>query len=141
MSRLRPELTVERFNRASERFLPGRLGVELVTLEQGRATSRMVLDTGHLAPNARLHAASIVALADTTAGHATMAHLPEGAVSFATIELKSNHLATLTDGTLACVATARHLGRNTQVWDAVVTDEATGRELALYRCTQMALYG
>lgn len=141
MSRLRPELTVEHFNRASERFLPGRLGVELVALEQGRATSRMALDTGHLAPNARLHAASIVALADTTAGHATMAHLPEGAVSFATIELKSNHLATLTHGTLACVATARHLGRNTQVWDAVVTDEATGRELALYRCTQMALYG
>lgn len=141
MSQLRPEMTVEHFNRESERFLPGQLGVELVALEHGRAASRMALDTRHLAPNARLHAASIIALADTTAGHATMAHLPEGAVSFATIELKCNHVGTLTEGALACVATALHLGRNTQVWDAVVTDEATGRQLAFYRCTQMALYG
>lgn len=140
MSSLRDELTVEHFNRESEHFLPGQLGIELLTLEQGQASSRMVLHPKHMAPNARLHAASIIALADTTTGHATMAHLPEGAVSFATIELKSNHLGTLTHGTIACVATARHLGRNTQVWDAVVTDEATGRKIALYRCTQMVLY-
>ena len=28
----------------------------------------------------------------------------------------------------------------TQVWDAVVLDEATARTLALFRCTQMVLY-
>ena len=32
-----------------------------------------------------------------------------------------------------------HGGRNTQVWDAVVTDEATGKTIALFRCTQMIL--
>jgi MFS family permease len=32
------------------------------------------------------------------------------------------------------------LGRNTQVWDAVVTDEANGRKIALFRCTQMILW-
>ncbi len=26
------------------------------------------------------------------------------------------------------------------VWDTVVTDEASGRTLALFRCTQMILY-
>ncbi len=36
--------------------------------------------------------------------------------------------------------TAQHLGRCTHVWDAEVTDEASGRKLALFRCTQMILW-
>ena len=34
---------------------------------------------------------------------------------------------------------AQHLGRQTQVWDAQVTNESTGRTIALFRCTQMVL--
>jgi 1,4-dihydroxy-2-naphthoyl-CoA hydrolase len=139
MSKLRPEFTVDRLNRDAENCLPGHLGVEFLTLEQGRASGRMAIRPEHLAPNGRLHAASIIALADTMTGHATMSHLPEGAKSFATIELKSNHLGTLTAGAIACVATAQYLGETTQLWDAVVTDEMTGRQLVLYRCTQMIL--
>ena len=33
-----------------------------------------------------------------------------------------------------------HLGRTTQVWDAVVTHKETGKTLALFRCTQLVLY-
>lgn len=139
MSILRTDLTVDSLNRDAADCLPGFLGVEFLSLEQGRASSRMPLRPIHMAPNQRLHAASLIAMADTTTGHATMAHLPAGARSFATIELKSNHLGTLTEGAIACVATAAHLGRMTQVWDAVVSDEATGRQLVLYRCTQMIL--
>ena len=102
--------------------------------------SRMPLKKLHIAPNEFLHAASVVALADTTCGYATFAHLPESAQSFTTIELKSNHLATVKEGNILCLATAQHLGKNTQVWDAVVSDEATGRKIALFRCTQMILY-
>lgn len=81
-----------------------------------------------------------MALADTTCGYATLAHLPEGAASFTTIELKSNHLGTVREGVILCAAHAQHLGRTTQVWDAVVTDAASGRSLALFRCTQMILW-
>ena len=41
---------------------------------------------------------------------------------------------------VACAATLVHGGRNTQVWDAVVTAEETGKTIALFRCTQMVLY-
>jgi 1,4-dihydroxy-2-naphthoyl-CoA hydrolase len=92
-----------------------------------------------LAPNGFLHAATIVALADTSAGYATIAHLPEGAGGFTTIELKTNFLGTLTEGLLLCTATAVHSGRLTQVWDAEVRSE-DGRRLALFRCTQMVLW-
>lgn len=139
MSKLRSDLSVAQLNRDAEGCLPGYLAVEFLTLTQGRATSRMPIHPFHLAPNHRLHAGAIVTLADTTCGHATMAHLPEGASSFATIELKSNHLGTVTQGAIACVATALYLGEDTQVWDAEVTDEPSGRTLALFRCTQIIL--
>ena len=47
---------------------------------------------------------------------------------------------TLRDGAVRCRATPAHLGRTTQVWDAVVTNEADGKTIALFRCTQMVLW-
>ncbi len=140
MSRLRPEVTVEILNERGGEYLPGYLGIEMRDLAENTLSSRMLVRQLHIAPNEFLHAASVVALADTTCGYATIAHLPTGAESFTTIELKSNHLSTVREGTIVCVATAQHLGRNTQVWDAVVTDEASGRKIALFRCTQMILW-
>jgi len=140
MSILRPEVTIEVLNERGSEYLPGYLGIEMVELVPNSLSSRMQIRKLHFAPNDFLHAASVVALADTTCGYATVAHLPAGAESFTTIELKSNHLGTLREGSIACTATAQHLGRNTQVWDAVVTDAANGRKIALFRCTQMILW-
>ena len=140
MSKLRPEITVDILNERGSEYLPGYLGIEIRSLAENTLSSRMPVRRLHIAPNEFLHAASVVALADTTCGYATIAHLPPGAESFTTIELKSNHLGTVREGSIACVATAQHLGRNTQVWDAVVTDEANGRKIALFRCTQMILW-
>jgi len=137
---LRPDVTLDWLNELGTEYLPGFLGVEMLELAPGRLRSQMKLAQQHFAPNNFLHAASIVALADTTCGYATIAHLPEGAASFTTIELKSNHLGTVREGALLCAAHAQHLGRTTQVWDAVVTDAASERTLALFRCTQMILW-
>ncbi len=140
MKKLRTDVSCESFNRDAAEYLPGYLGIEITRVDEGFAHGRMGIKTLHFAPNEFLHAASIVALADTTCGFATIAHLPEGAESFTTIELKSNHLGTLREGSVSCEASAQHLGRTTQVWDAVVSDEASGRTLALFRCTQMVLW-
>lgn len=140
MGALRSDTSVDILNERGKEFLPGYLGVEMTALAEGTLSARMAVKRLHVAPNEFLHAASVVALADTTCGYATLAHLPDGATSFTTIELKSNFLGTVREGAVACVATAQHLGRTTQVWDAVVTDEATGRRIALFRCTQMILW-
>ena len=140
MVTLRADISISELNERSSEYLPGYLGIEILELAPNTLHSRMPIKKLHFAPNDFLHAASIVALADTSCGYATIAHLPEGAQSFTTIELKSNHMGTVKEGSIACVATAQHLGRNTQVWDAVVTDEANGRKIALFRCTQMILW-
>jgi 1,4-dihydroxy-2-naphthoyl-CoA hydrolase len=140
MNGLREDVSVELLNQRGSEYLPGFLGIEMLELKANSLHSRMPIKKLHFAPNDFLHAASIVALADTTCGYATMAHLPDGAQSFTTIELKSNHLATVKEGGILCLASAQHLGRSIQVWDAVVTDEATGRKIALFRCSQMILW-
>ena len=89
-----------------------------------------------MAPNGFLHAASVIAIADTAAGYGSIANLPTGASGFTTIELKSNHLGTALDGTIECVAKPVHLGKTTQVWDAVVTHRESGKTIALFRCTR-----
>jgi uncharacterized protein (TIGR00369 family) len=120
--------------------LPGLLGIDLIDLSDGSSTMRMEIGERHLASNGYLHAASVVALADTTAGYGCVANLPDGATGFTTIELKSNHLGTQLDGALVSAGTLAHGGRTTQVWDVTVTAEATGKKIALFRCTQMILY-
>jgi 1,4-dihydroxy-2-naphthoyl-CoA hydrolase len=127
------------FNTMQAGTLPGVLGVEILAIDDTGVSGRMAVTASHLAPNGYLHAASVVMLADTCCGYGCIFHLPEGAQSFTTIELKSNHLGTARDGVIACTATPVHLGRTTQVWDATVRSEA-GKTIALFRCTQMILW-
>ncbi|MCB1901068.1 PaaI family thioesterase [Cognatazoarcus halotolerans] len=139
MHKLNPDCTLEGLNKRLPGSLPGWFGIEMTRLEPGLLVAEMVIRPEMLAPNGFLHAASVIALADTCAGFATIAHLPRGAENFTTVELKSNFLGTQTEGALRCVATAVHTGRMTQVWDAEVVG-GDGRRLALFRCTQMILW-
>jgi uncharacterized protein (TIGR00369 family) len=132
--------SVDELNAWSPGTLPGLLGIVITAVEAGRVTGEMPIRPDLLAPNGYLHAASVVGLADTISGYGTRANLPEGARGFTTIELKSNFLGTALEGVLDCEATMQHGGRTTQVWDAIVRDRASGRTIALFRCTQMILY-
>lgn len=117
--------------------LPGLLGVQVLSHTAGRLTAGLDVRAEVLAPNGYLHAATVVALADTACGLATRALLPADATGFTTLELKSNFLGTAREGRIEVLATAAHAGRTTQVWDAVVT--AGERTIALFRCTQQVL--
>ena len=132
--------TPEQFNELGRGFLPGHTGVEITEVSRDAFKGRMAVREAAMAPNGFLHAASIISLADTLAGYATIASLPDGAEMFTTIELKANFMSTLRDGAIAAIAVPVHRGRTTQVWDVEVTDEASGRRLALFRCTQAVLW-
>jgi uncharacterized protein (TIGR00369 family) len=132
--------TADQLNDLLPGTLPGLLGVVVDSHEPGRLTAHLDVRPDLLAPNGYLHAATVVALADTACGLATRALLPEGSVGFTTLELKTNFLGTAREGRISVVATNAHAGRTTQVWDAVVTTEDTGRTTALFRCTQSVLW-
>lgn len=131
---------LEKLNERGAGKLPGLVGLEILAAERGAIHSRLELRDELLAPNGYLHAATVVALADTSCGYGCFITLPEGAEGFTTIELKTNFLGTKREGVIECEAKLSHGGRTTQVWDATVTDEESGKSIALFRCTQMILY-
>lgn len=121
-------------------FLPDHLGLEWLEARPGYVKGRFEVRPHHLAPNTFLHAASIIALADSACGYGCIISKPDGAMNFTTIELKANFLGTARQGGVAVEAKLTHSGRTTQVWDATVTNETDGKSIALFRCTQMLLY-
>ena len=121
-------------------YLPGLLGIEILKVEPALVESRLAVRREVMAPNDFLHAATVVALADTSCGYGCVANLPRGASGFTTIELKSNFLGTAREGAIVCRATPVHLGRTTQVWDAVVSIEGSEKKIAIFRCTQIVLW-
>ncbi len=131
---------IEQFNQAGASCYPGHLNIVITDHSNGVVHAEMSFQPHLMAPNGFLHAGSVVSLADTTAGYGCIANLPEGATSFTTIELKSNFLGTARAGMIVCTATAAHMGKTTQVWDAVVKHLETDKTIALFRCTQMILY-
>lgn len=118
--------------------LPGLIGMRVTEASAERVLAELTVREEVLAPNGRLHAATIVALADTACGIGTRLSSP-GESRFSTLEIKTNYLGTARAGVVSVVATPAHLGRRTQVWDATVTDE-NGRTIALFRCTQLVTH-
>ena len=139
-SDFRPEMTPEVFNGRTKGHLGGLLGMQILSVTPEGLESRLAVRADLIAPNGFLHAASIIALADTSCGFGCVANLPQGATGFTTIELKTNFVGTTREGAIFCRASPAHLGRSTQVWDALVTIEGTDRRIALFRCTQMVLW-
>ncbi len=135
---LRADASIERLHQRQVGMLPGRYGLRVTELVEGRLCAELEVQPWMCAPNGYLHAASVILLADTAAGYACMAHLPEGVGNFTTIELKSNFLSTVKEGVIRTECVAEHMGRTTQVWSATVYGPS-GRKLALFRCTQMLL--
>jgi 1,4-dihydroxy-2-naphthoyl-CoA hydrolase len=122
-------------------LLPEAIGIEWNEVVNGLASARLRVARKHMAPNGFLHAASVIGLADSASGFGCMASLPPGAQNFTTIELKTNFLGTAREGeVIAVIARLIHGGRTTQVWDAEVVNETTGKTTALFRCTQLLLY-
>ncbi len=114
------------------------IGIKLININKKSAETRLKITKKIMAPTGFIHGGSITSLADTACGFGSMYHLKEGEV-FATIELKTNFISTVTKGMLVCKAKLVHKGNSIHVWDANVYEEKTSKEIALFRCTQMII--
>jgi uncharacterized protein (TIGR00369 family) len=119
---------------------PSMIGLEVLEVERDRVRGRLETTEQLIAGTGYLWAPVIVGLADALCAAGTGVNIPEGA-TFTTVELKTNFLGSARPGEVVVgEAVPAHVGRTTHVWDVTVTNEATGRTIALQRCTQMVLY-
>jgi uncharacterized protein (TIGR00369 family) len=121
--------------------LPGLLGIVLDACNRDEVVGHIEVSGALIAGTGFLFAPAVVGLADTLAAAGTGAFLDhEANESFTTIELKCNFLGSARQGErVVGRAVPVHVGRSTQVWDVTVTNESTGRTIALFRNTQMVL--
>jgi uncharacterized protein (TIGR00369 family) len=88
--------------------------------------------------NGILHGGAMMALADNLGGTATVANLPEGAIT-ATIESKTNFFLAIAIGdTARAECTPLHRGRTTMVWQTRIT-RGDGKLAAIVTQTQIVL--
>lgn len=127
-------------NEHGKHLFPGFLGIEMLSIEPDLLKARLPVHENLMANNGFLHAASVVALADTCCGYGTFVNLPAGALGFTTVELKSNFVGTVREGFVLCEAKPLHRGRSTQIWDAQVFNGQTNQAIAHFRCTQMIFW-
>ena len=130
----------QEFKAHGEGYLFDHLGMTFSFDPSGVATGLLVLERHHFSWKGRIHAGTLFALADSCAGFGCLKSLPEGATGFATLEAKTNFVATTDGGTIKAVATPKHLGRSTQLWDVEIISEKDQKTLAWFRCTQSILW-
>lgn len=132
--------SVEKLNDANLGKLPGHIGLEVTAVEPGRVSGRFPVRPELVAHTGFMLAGVVLSVADILCAYGVSTVWPEGASGFTTAEVKCNFMGTVREGAVACSASMLHGGRTTQVWDATLTDQASGRLLAAFRCTQIILY-
>ncbi|HZC16253.1 MAG TPA: PaaI family thioesterase [Caulobacteraceae bacterium] len=132
--------SVEGLNRSNIGKLPEHLGLQITEVESGLVVGRFEVRPDLVAHIGFLLAGAVLSVCDILCAYGVSTAWPEGASGFTTAEVKCNFMGTLTEGAGVCTAKLLHGGRTTQVWDAEFRDEATGRLLAAFRCTQIILY-
>jgi 1,4-dihydroxy-2-naphthoyl-CoA hydrolase len=130
---------VRQLNEFAARKHPGLVGIEVLSVERHEVTGRLPVTEELVAGTGYLWAPVVVTLADWLCAAGIGEHLPEGS-GFTTIEIKTNFLGTVrAGGAIFGKAWPVHVGSTTQVWDVEVSNEATSKVIALFRCTQMVL--
>jgi len=140
MPKLSNRTSVADLNRASNGKLPGHLGLEVTSVEVGKLGGRMQVRPDLVAHTGYLLAGALLSCLDILCAYGVSSAWPEGASGFTTAEVKSNFVGTTLEGAVLYEAELLHAGRLTQVWDARAVDEASGRLMAAFRCTQIILY-
>jgi 1,4-dihydroxy-2-naphthoyl-CoA hydrolase len=109
-------------------------GLELVDLNPDRALARVEVRDDLMQPYGVVHGGVYAALAESLASIATAVAVgSENRIALG-LSNQSSFLRPITEGTIHAVATARHRGRTTWVWEVEMSDDA-GRLCVLTRMT------
>jgi uncharacterized protein (TIGR00369 family) len=113
------------------------LGIRLVSIGEGECVFEMEARPEHANPMGTVQGGVICALADAAMGLAYASQLGDGE-TFTTLELKTNYLRQVIDGTLVATGRVVHAGRTIGLTTCDVVD-GQGRKIAHATSTCMTL--
>ena len=111
------DFTIEGFETAHARTLPGLLGLRLIEIGPDFVRGEMPIDERHIQPYGILHGAGSVVVSETLGSFAGAMAAPEGH-RVVGVEVNANHLAPVRKGdTVTALCRPVRIGRSLQVWD------------------------
>lgn len=111
------------------------IGLEFVELGPDFLTARMPVDERTTQPFGILHGGASCVLSESLGSVAAWMTIDPEKYRAVGIEINCNHIRAVTEGWVVGTCTAMHTGRRTQVWQTDITEEATGKRVAISRLT------
>ncbi|WP_289023578.1 hotdog fold thioesterase [Desulfobacter postgatei] len=131
------EFTIDDMNRFKENTMMGHLDITFEEKGEDFLTASMPVDTRTHQPMGILHGGASVVLAETLGSCASQMTLEKGYYSVG-LEIKANHIKSISKGRVTGRTTPLHLGRTTQVWDIDIKNDK-GELICVSRLTMAVL--
>jgi len=116
------EFKIEDINNFKNDTIVGHLGIEFLEKGDDFLRATMPVDKKTMQPMGILHGGASVVLAETLGSSASYMTMDDAHYSVG-LEVKANHLKSISKGLVTGTARPVHLGRTTQVWDISIENE------------------
>jgi 1,4-dihydroxy-2-naphthoyl-CoA hydrolase len=127
-------ITVEQLNQLNKGNMGEHLGIEATEISSEYICARMPVDHRTKQPFGLLHGGASVVLAETLGSFAASVSVDLEKYQCVGLEINANHIRSVKEGYVYGKATALHVGRQTQVWEIRITNEA-GQLVCISRIT------
>lgn len=114
----------EQLNAQRDGSLVEHLGITITELGEDYIRGTMPVDARTRQPFGLLHGGASVALAETLGSIGGNLFLDNSVAMAVGLEISANHVRAVTEGFVTGTARPLHVGRNTQVWDIRIENEA-----------------
>ena len=111
------------------------IGLEFTEVGPDFLKARMPVDERTTQPFGILHGGANCVLSETLGSVAAWMTIDPDKYRAVGLEINCNHIRAVTEGAVIGTCTPMHTGRRTQVWQTDITEEATGKRVAISRLT------
>ena len=111
------------------------LGIEFTEIGPDFLKGRMPVDHRTTQPFNILHGGASCVLSESLGSIAAWMTIDPDLYRAVGIEINANHIRAVTEGWVVGTCSPLHVGKRTQVWQTDITEEATGKRVAISRLT------
>lgn len=115
---------IEKANSLCKNTLMAHLGIVFTKVEEGHVEATMPVTQNHKQPMGLLHGGANLALAESVGSLASVLLIDIKKQAPVGLNLTSNHLKSVTSGTVKAIGTIIHQGRTTHIWNIDIFNEA-----------------
>ncbi|MCB1532618.1 MAG: hotdog fold thioesterase [Alphaproteobacteria bacterium] len=111
------------------------IGIEFLERGDDFLKARMPVDERTTQPFGILHGGASCVLSESLGSVAAWMTIDPDQYRAVGLEINCNHIRAVTEGNVIGVCQPLHVGRRTQVWQTDITEESTGKRVAVSRLT------